>query len=101
MVAVNPPGQRIPRKLLDDPELSQFFVEQQEFFFKLWLRTGGGDDGIEGVENEEAFEPGIQTFDQDDLETEIDELSLIPLSFDPTELENADVNDRRYSLLVT
>lgn len=45
-IAVNPPRQKIPRKILDDPELRDFFVEQQEFNFKMWLRSGGGQDLI-------------------------------------------------------
>lgn len=46
-ISVNPPPQHgLPPKLLNDPELRDFFLYQQEYLFKLWLRTGGGTDNI-------------------------------------------------------
>ena len=46
-ISVNPPPQQaLPDKLLNDPELRDFFLYQQEYLFKLWLRTGGGEDSI-------------------------------------------------------
>lgn len=51
-ISVNPPPQQnLPAKLLDDPELRPFFLYQQEYLFKLWLRTGGGEDFISNIDN--------------------------------------------------
>jgi len=51
-ISVNPPPQvPIPRKLLDDEELRDFFIFKQEFEFKLWLKAGGEVDLIEGGNN--------------------------------------------------
>ena len=48
-ISVNPPPQtKIPDKILNDDELRPFFLEQQEIMFKLWLRTGGGEDLVSG-----------------------------------------------------
>jgi len=47
MAAVNPPSMTPPTKLMDDPELSNYFRELSMFLYQLWQRTGGGVDGIE------------------------------------------------------
>ena len=47
-IKVNPPPQQnLPPKILNDPELAPFFLYQQEYLFKLWLRTGGGADFVD------------------------------------------------------
>lgn len=77
MVAVNPPLlNKIPQKLLDDPELGPYFLAREEWEFKMWTRTGGGDDAISSVENGELYEPGIQTFDEDEAE-DFPELNVV------------------------
>lgn len=46
-IDVNPPPQvNIPRKILEDPELRDYYIYRDEILFKLWLRTGGGNDLI-------------------------------------------------------
>lgn len=46
-ISVNPPPQQnLPTKILNDQELSPYFLYQQEYLFKLWTRTGGGTDNI-------------------------------------------------------
>lgn len=58
-IQVNPPPQhKIPDKILNDKELRNFFVYQQEYLFKLWLRTGGGEDAIDTITNETTAESG-------------------------------------------
>jgi len=53
VVKVNPPPQlRIPKKFLSDPELRSFFEQQQEIIWKLWLRTGGGEDAVAATEDD-------------------------------------------------
>jgi len=50
VIEVNPPPQvPLPRKILEDKELRDFFIYQQEYLFKLWLRTGGGDDMVDSA----------------------------------------------------
>lgn len=39
-----PPAYKIPNSLLKDPELRDFFLYWQDVLFKLWLRSGGGND---------------------------------------------------------
>ena len=49
-IAVNPPPQaKIPDKFLNDKESRDFFIYLQEVLFKLWLRTGGGEDTLSGI----------------------------------------------------
>jgi hypothetical protein len=100
LAKVDPFVAPIPRKFLNDPETRPFFEYLNRFLHDLYIRTGGGDDAIEDAQNEEVYGPGIQLFDQDELESELDALAMEPLSFDPTELEDQDVTNRRYSLLV-
>jgi len=46
-IKVNPPPQtRLPSKIVEDQEMKSYFSYQQEILFKLWLRTGGGNDDI-------------------------------------------------------
>lgn len=52
-IAVNPPPQQgLPLKLLNDRELSPFFLYQQEYLFKLWQRSGGGTDLVAGLQDQ-------------------------------------------------
>ena len=53
-IEVNPPPLlRIPRKFLEDPEVSEFIKQQNVIIFQLWNRVGGNVDivseGSEGV----------------------------------------------------
>ena len=53
-IEVNPPPLlRIPRKFLEDPEVSEFIKKQNVIIFQLWNRVGGNVDivseGSEGV----------------------------------------------------
>lgn len=90
VIEVNPPPQiPIPRKILDDEELRDFFIYQQEYLFKLWLRTGGGNDSISALENGELYEPGIQTSDTDELETELEPIDKIETTEDREEIKTA------------
>ena len=46
-IKVNPPLQnKIPEELLKTKPSRVFFTQLMEDFFKLWLRSGGGDDLI-------------------------------------------------------
>ena len=46
-IKVNPPPQqKLPEKIFSDKEMRDYFTYQQEILFKLWLRTGGGEDII-------------------------------------------------------
>lgn len=86
-IQVNPPPQHnIPKKILNDKELRDYFIYQQEYLFKLWLRTGGGDDSISSIENGELYEPGIQTSDSEELETELDPFETLPGGLFPVEV---------------
>lgn len=49
-IKVNPPPQqKIPRKILEDKELRDYFLGRQEIEYKLWLRSGGGTDAIKEI----------------------------------------------------
>ena len=53
-IEVNPPPLlRIPRKFLEDPEVSEFIKQQNVIIFQLWNRVGGNVDivseGTDGV----------------------------------------------------
>lgn len=49
-IKVNPPPQaRLPDKIINDPEMRDYFIYQQEYLFKLWLRSGGGTDTVSEI----------------------------------------------------
>ena len=56
MAKVDPFVAQIPRKFLNDPELRPFFEYLNRFLHDLFIRTGGGDDAIEGIEEVAAAE---------------------------------------------
>jgi len=68
-VKVNPPPQiRIPDKFFSDPEIRNFFEQQQQILFQLWNRTGGSTDLISALEQIQVI--GISsdyTLSSDDL----------------------------------
>lgn len=102
MAKVNPPPQiRRPKKITADKELRPYFERLEWLLFQLWTRSGGGEDAVEDAQVDELFDPGIQTSDSDEFESELDGLMLEAVQFDPTELEDADVDNRRYALLVS
>lgn len=46
-VSVNPPPLvRLPKKLLDDPELKPYFLALEEERYKSWIRSGGETDSV-------------------------------------------------------
>lgn len=47
MARVNLPPIQIPRKILEDPEVSKFFESVTFSIYQLFQRTGGGDDFIQ------------------------------------------------------
>lgn len=48
MTRVNPPPElRIPKKILQDPELREYFQARDFNMFQLWKRVGGGTDIVE------------------------------------------------------
>ena len=56
-INVNPPTlNTIPDKIIRDDELRDFYLQNQEILYKLWLRTGGGTDLVEPA-NE--FSPNV------------------------------------------
>ena len=56
-INVNPPTlNTIPAKIIQDDELRDFYLQNQEILYKLWLRTGGGADLVEPA-NE--FSPNV------------------------------------------
>lgn len=85
---VNPPPQlRIPDSLAGDRETFGYFRQLNQILFQLWVRTGGSDDAITSIENEEIFDPGIQTSNADELieDLEID-ISMIKGMVDEIDL---------------
>ena len=56
MAKVDPFVAPIPRKFLNDPELRPFFEYLNRFLHDLFIRTGGGDDAIEAVQEVAAAE---------------------------------------------
>ena len=41
-----PPIARMPDKFANDPELREYFLQQENIIYQLWLRTGGFNDDI-------------------------------------------------------
>ncbi len=56
MAKVDPFVAPIPSKFLNDPELRPFFEYLNRFLHDIFIRTGGGDDAIEGLEEVSAAE---------------------------------------------
>jgi outer membrane murein-binding lipoprotein Lpp len=56
LAKVDPFVAPIPRKFLNDPELRPFFEYLNRFLHDLFIRTGGGDDSIESIEEATAAE---------------------------------------------
>lgn len=56
MADVDPFVAPIPRKFLEDPETRPFFEYLNRFLHDLFIRTGGGDDAIEAIEEVAAAE---------------------------------------------
>lgn len=59
MAKVDPFTAPIPAKFLNDPELRPFFEYLNRFLHDLFIRTGGGDDAIEDIE--ESLVTELQT----------------------------------------
>ena len=47
MANLNPAPIKVPKKLLDDPEVSKYFQDLNFYLYQLLQRTGGGGDFIE------------------------------------------------------
>jgi hypothetical protein len=63
MTIVNPPSfVRIPQKLLDDPQLRDYFEARDHIQYQLWLRSGGGDDLTEKIVSGEQQSSPALTF---------------------------------------
>lgn len=62
----------IPKKILEDKELRDFFEYQNRFLHDLWFRTGGGTDLIAESQIGELYEPGIQTSNAEEIIEELD-----------------------------
>jgi len=59
LAKVDPFTAPIPPKFLNDPELRPFFEYLNRFLHDLFVRTGGGDDAIENIEESSVTE--VQT----------------------------------------
>jgi predicted nucleic acid-binding Zn-ribbon protein len=54
MTAVDPRLSQIPRELQDTFDKRVYFEELERFLHDLWIRTGGGNDAIESITEEET-----------------------------------------------
>ena len=54
MADVDPQLNQIPLKLLNDPELRDYFEQLERYRHDMWIRSGGGDDAIEIIIEEET-----------------------------------------------
>lgn len=52
MAKVNLPQIQVPKKLRVDPEVGKFFDAITFNIFQLYTRTGGGSDGLEGLQEQ-------------------------------------------------
>lgn len=60
---VNPPlNLKIPRRLSGDVESDAFFRNLITILFQLWERTGGGDDTVSDLENEQPDTDALFSF---------------------------------------
>ena len=60
-IKVNPPPLvKIPEKFLLDKETRIWFLNDQEFKYKMWLRSGGGTDTISTIVIESADNAQIE-----------------------------------------
>ncbi len=57
-----PPGLRIPKAFLNDPETREYINQLNTIIFQLYRKTGGVNDPIEQIGNEGAasFSPLLQ-----------------------------------------
>lgn len=55
MAQVDPFIQPIPKKILQDPEVRDYFQYLHRFLHDLWVRTGGGDDQINNLGVRELY----------------------------------------------
>lgn len=58
MARVDPFVIQWPRKWIGDPELNPTIQYLNKFLYDLWIRTGGGDDAIEIIQEEESSAEG-------------------------------------------
>lgn len=118
-IKVNPPPQlRIPNKFFNDPDLRNFFEQQQIILFQIWNRTGGGTDAIDAAEQELTstgsrvarnaakinalekigFDIEIITADFTTSRNQViicNNTSLITVTLDPNALEEDDIHIKR------
>lgn len=76
MARVNSPEQTIPESFKEIPGLWEHLEETAVVLRQLRRRTGGGDDAIAEVQISELYESGIQTFDQEDISSSVEEAPL-------------------------
>ena len=55
MTVVDPQLNQIPRKLLDDPDLRDYFENLERYRHDMWQRTGGPTDEIEASDVRESY----------------------------------------------
>lgn len=57
MARVNPPSQKVPTDIAEKfPAFFKWMQEEQFQKYQEWVRTGGGDDLIEGIDSSETYE---------------------------------------------
>lgn len=77
-IKVNPPPQlRIPDQFFNNPDLRNFFEQQQIMLFQLWNRTGGANDTVADLESEELYDSGITDSSLIEVKKQLDELEPI------------------------
>jgi len=82
MTRVDPFVERIPQKILDDPELAPYFTYLDLHLHDAWIRSGGGDDAIAESQIGELYEPGIQTSNTDEHIEELEVSAEMPFILD-------------------
>ena len=71
MASVDPRLQRIPKDLLKDRDIRNYFEELERFLHDLWVRTGGGNDIVE--DNQSLSFNAIQS-DLSNVKIELDNI---------------------------
>ena len=51
----SPPIGRLPDKLMNDPELREYFIERENIIYQLWRRTGGFNDDVSDTALRELY----------------------------------------------
>ena len=67
MVAANPPPiLRKPKELQENPSVRAYLDSLERIVYQLWLRTGAGDDLVDGALTSDVYEAAIQSLDLED-----------------------------------